>query len=336
VRSYLATIYTRAQAHEEALAQWRRLTERWPLFLPGWQGLAENALVRADWELLEQAAVRIEGFAGCALEAALLRARGLMGRGEWAPARARLEALAAEQPRAIGPRWLLSLVCVQDGSNAETTEQALREVLLLDPAHPGAQHNLAVLLRQRTRTDDAFFEARANIMAQVLGERYQAACLEPAASNEQLPALYELARECPHITALGSHGRAGLALLRAQPKKLVCYDLVHSIEVDHLHAMAGETEFVFHKTDGLQADLEETDLLVVDPQTAPEPLAEALRRHAARTRRYLVLHGTAPAATNGNGAAAPAVATLLAEGTFRLRQHAANNNGLAVLERVTH
>jgi tetratricopeptide (TPR) repeat protein len=302
----LATIYTRAQAHAEALVQWRLLTERWPDFLPGWQGLAENALTRSDWELLEQAAVRIEGFAGCALEAALLRARGLMGRGEFAPARARLEGLAAEHSRAIGPRWWLSLVCVQDGSDAETTEQALRAVLLLDPAHPGAQHNLAVLLRQRTRNDDAFFEARGNIMAQVLGDRHQAACLEPAASNEHLPALHELARECPHITALGTHGRAGLALLRAQPKKLVYYDLVHSPEVDPLQAMAGETEFVFHKADGLQADIEDTDLLVLDAQATAEPLAEALHRHAGRVRRYLVLHGTTTAAANGNGDVAPA------------------------------
>ncbi|MBI1917343.1 MAG: hypothetical protein HYS12_21800 [Planctomycetes bacterium] len=95
--------------------------------------------MRSDWESLEQAAVRIEGFAGCGLEAALFRVRGLMGRGDFAQARARLEALAAEHPRAIGPRWLQSVVCVQDGSDPETIERALRQVLLLDPTHASAQ-----------------------------------------------------------------------------------------------------------------------------------------------------------------------------------------------------
>src|SRR5262249_6872400 len=145
-----------------------------------------------------------EGFAGGALEAALLRARALMGRGDFAQARARLEALAAQHPRAIEPRWLLSLVCVQDGSPPEAIERSLREVLVLDPAHALAMQNLSVLLRQRTRTDDAYFEAKGSVLAWVLGERYQAACLEPSDLNEHLPTLYELAKECPHVTELGT------------------------------------------------------------------------------------------------------------------------------------
>jgi tetratricopeptide (TPR) repeat protein len=335
-RELLATIYGRQQRHQEALAQWQLLTEGWPHFLPGWQGLAENALARLDWELLEQAAGRIESFAGCALEAALLRARGLMGRGDFATARARLEALAAAYPRLIGPRWWLSVLCCQDGSNAEITEQALREVLLLDPAHPSALQNLSVLLRQRTRSDNAFFEAMGSIMAWVLDQRYQAACLEPSGINQQLPILSELARDCPHVTAVGAHEAVSLALLQAQPKQLVCYDLVHSPQVEQLQALAGETEFLFHKADGLQADLQETDLLVLDAQAAPEQLAEALGRQAARVRRYLVLHGRTTATMNGNGGVAPALEAFLAAGTFRRRQHAENNNGLTVLERVAH
>jgi hypothetical protein len=100
--------------------------------------------------------------------------------------------------------------------------------------------------------------------------------------------------------------------------------------------MAGETEFVFHKADGLPADLEDTDLLVVDTRPASEQLVEGLRRYSARARKYLVLHGTAKSGANGNRTVGPAVKAFLAEGHFRLRHRAENNNGLTVLERVSN
>ena len=52
-----------------------------------------------------------------------------MAQRDFAPARARLEALAAEHPNAVGPRWLLSQVCLEDGSRPEVIERALQEVL---------------------------------------------------------------------------------------------------------------------------------------------------------------------------------------------------------------
>jgi len=54
---------------------------------------------------------------------------------------------------------------VDSFSRPEAIEQALREVLVLDPAHQGAINNLRVLLRQRTRTEGALFEARDRMMA---------------------------------------------------------------------------------------------------------------------------------------------------------------------------
>ena len=115
------------------------------------------------------------------------------------------------------------------------------------------------------RSDDAFFAARGSILAWVLGERYQAACLEPSDINEHLPTLYELARECPHVTEMGTRtGVSTLAFLCAQPKKLVCYDRVRFPQVDQLATLAGETEFVFRNEDVLQADLEETESALAD------------------------------------------------------------------------
>ena len=58
----------------------------WARCLPGWLGLADNALARSDWDALEHAAQQVEGFPGCQLAAELLRARGFINRRDFAAA----------------------------------------------------------------------------------------------------------------------------------------------------------------------------------------------------------------------------------------------------------
>src|SRR5262249_17840167 len=158
-------------------------------------------------------------------------------------------------------------------------------------------------------------------------QRYETACLSPSDIHEHLPTLHKLACECGHITELGTRsGVSTLALLRAQPKKLVCYDLVRLPKVDQLAALAGETEVGVREEDTVQADIEETDLLFVEGRSSPELLGEVLRRNGVKARKYVVLHGTAAVGANGNGSLWPAVEGFLAEGAFRLRQRWENNN----------
>src|SRR5207244_2121647 len=95
-----------------------------------------------------QAATKVEAFSSRAMHADLLRARGLVVRKDFAAARTLLARLIDQNPRQTEPLWELSLLCFQDGSGPEVIEQALRDVLRLDPAHLSAQRNLSVLLRQ--------------------------------------------------------------------------------------------------------------------------------------------------------------------------------------------
>src|SRR5207302_1759963 len=78
-------------------------------------------------------------------EAALLRARAHLARAEFAPARALLGGLIAQAPQALAPRVLLSHALLQEGADPDATARALHAVLVLDPQHAEARHNLAVL-----------------------------------------------------------------------------------------------------------------------------------------------------------------------------------------------
>jgi GT2 family glycosyltransferase/Flp pilus assembly protein TadD len=333
-RHNLAVVYHQQGRHAEARAQWQAVVAERSDFVPGWLGLAEVCLRSRTGDELEAVAQQLERLPQGPLEAAVLRARGLMIRQEFRQARALLAAVVAAHPEALGPRIYLSHALLQEGHDLDAAEEALRALLALDPGNREAQHNLAVLLRQRRQGANDVFAGGGGLAA-----LYDVACREPSDVNEHLPTLYALAKECEHVTELGTRGAVSTtALLYAQPKKLVCYDRVKCPPVDKLAALAGETEFVFHQDDVLWVTIEETDLLFIDTWHVYEQLSEELRLHASAARKYVVLHDTTTFGEQGEAAGHrglwPAVEEFLAQGTFRLKQRFTHNNGLTVLERI--
>jgi hypothetical protein len=303
-----------------------------PDFTPAWLGLAEVCLGQQRWPDLERLLARLEARPETATEAAVLRARRHLAAREFAAAREVLGAAITRRPEALWPRVILTHVLLQEGRDWEAAERALRDVLALDPNHPEANGNLAVL-RRHLGKDKGEEWARGTTLAAL----YDEACQTPSDIHEHLPTLFELASQCRHVTELGTRtGVPTTALLFAQPDELVCYDLKKYPQVYRLEALAGRTRFRFHKADVLRADIEETDLLFIDTQHDYEQLREELRRHAPRVRKYLVLHDTTTfgerGETEGRRGLWPAVEELLAGGTFHLRERLSNNNGLAVLE----
>jgi tetratricopeptide (TPR) repeat protein len=334
-RHNLAVVYHRQGRHAEAEAQWRAVVAERPDFLPGWLGVAEACLGRQEWNGLEEAAQRLDQLPQGGLEAGVLRGRGLLARQEFAAAISLLRAVTTSHPGAVGPRILLSHALLQEGKDPAAAEQALRDVLALEPGNQEATHNLAVLVGQKRQGADALFAGGGGLAA-----LYELACREPSDVNEHLPTLYALAKECEHVTELGTRGGVSTtALLYARPKKLVCYDRVKYPQVDRLAALAGETEFVFRQEDVLWVTLEETDLLFIDTWHVYEQLSEELRLHASAVRKYIVLHDTTTFGDHGESAGHrglwPAVEEFLAQGTFRLKERFHHNNGLTVLERVS-
>lgn len=148
-RHHLAVLCREQGRHNDAAAQWQSLVAAFPDHTPAWLELGESYLAEGRWAELDQVARRLEADPQQKAEAHLYRARAHLARGEFTPAREILQRLIAADPRSPKPRVALSYAYLQEGSDWAAAEQALRDVLTLDPNHAEARHNLKVLLEQR-------------------------------------------------------------------------------------------------------------------------------------------------------------------------------------------
>ena len=106
-RHNLAVLCREEGRDHEAEMHWRAAVLDGGCHLPSWIGLAELYLGRGQWDDLETALAWLDADGGAALDAAVLRARGLAARGDVPAARRLLEALIARHPAARLPRAVL-------------------------------------------------------------------------------------------------------------------------------------------------------------------------------------------------------------------------------------
>jgi glycosyltransferase involved in cell wall biosynthesis len=333
-RHNLAIAYRETGRPGEAEKQWQAALGERPGYEPAWRGLLEVYLAAQRWAEGEALARQIESGPNGPLCASIVRGRLSLARKEFAAARQVLETVVERFPRAVEPRVLLSHAFLQEGRDWPAAQRALCDVLAVDPLHTESRHNLTVLLQQVGSANNGTVDPLLT-----LADLYRTACSTPSDINEHLPTLYLLARQCRHITEMGTRsGVSTTAWLFAQPERLICYDKVKSQPVDYLGAMAAQTRFTFHETDVLCAEIEETDLLFIDTWHVYEQLTKELRRHGHKARKYIVLHDTTTFGEKGEAPGHrglwPAVEDFVAAGTYRVRQRYENNNGLTVLERV--
>ena len=331
-RQNLGIIYREQGRAAEAEAQWRAALEEQPDFQPALLELGSLLLSQGRLEEAEAIIQRLEAGRQPAGGAVVLRARLLMARKDHAGARQLLEEAVARTPEQVRLWMLLSYALLQQGKDLDAAERVLRKILELDPANVEARSNLAILLHQQGRTAKG-----AGVQGPSLAQLYHQVCALSSDINEHCPTLCALARECRHVTEFGTRtGNSTVALLNAQPDKLVCYDLVRSPQMERLRDVAGRTELVFVQADVLQVEIEPTDMLFIDTRHDYEQLKEELRRHTGKVRRYIVLHDTTTYAergeTPGHAGLWPAVEEFMALGTFRLKWRDHHNNGLTVLE----
>jgi tetratricopeptide (TPR) repeat protein/glycosyltransferase involved in cell wall biosynthesis len=148
-RHNLAQIYFQQRRQAEAEAQWRAVLADQPDFAAAALWLGELCLGQQRWAEVEQLATQLQHNPEGKVEGAVLRARGLLARQEFAAARTVLLVTIAHSPQALWPRVILSRVLLQEGLDWPAAEQALRDVLALDPNQTEARRNLALLLRRQ-------------------------------------------------------------------------------------------------------------------------------------------------------------------------------------------
>ncbi len=117
----------------------------------------------------------------------------------------------------------------------------------------------------------------------------------PSDINEHLPTIYEYAKKCDHVTEMGVRWvSSSWALLRANPKKIVSYDIIKDPNVQQLIDASAEYGINFHfiEQDVLKADIEDTDMLFIDTWHTYKQLFAELNLHAGKVKKYILFHDT--------------------------------------------
>jgi glycosyltransferase involved in cell wall biosynthesis/predicted Zn-dependent protease len=150
-RHVLAEVYRDLKRDNDAESMWQAVLTECPSFNLGRLNLAELFFEQSRWNELEAVTETLLSDPQSSHGAFLLRGRALLARKEYAGAQCVAETLIGQAPQELKPRILLSHVHLRHGADWSAAEQALLEVLTIDPLNNEALHNLRVLLDQQGR-----------------------------------------------------------------------------------------------------------------------------------------------------------------------------------------
>jgi hypothetical protein len=166
--------------------------------------------------------------------------------------------------------------------------------------------------------------------------RYREACNTRSDINEHLSLIYDMAKQCEHVTEFGiGHGNSTIAILNAKPKTYIGYEITPLSEVKTLQLLATETNFIL-KGDCLQEPIEETDMLMIDTVGTYNQLNAELNMHANQVKKYIIIHDTVAWGDKGEDGGIgimPAIREFLGNKEWKMIADRKNNNGLIVLQR---
>jgi hypothetical protein len=175
----------------------------------------------------------------------------------------------------------------------------------------------------------------------IFENEYQLAQKTPSDINENLHILYELAKECNHVTEMGVRTGVSTRAFLNTDATLVSYDIQMNPDVHKLFATAKSNgkKASYIKADVLKLEIEETDLLFIDTYHVYKQLKEELRIHADKARKYIAFHDTYTFGLVGedgrekNGLLSAVIEFMLENPNWKFKTYKTNNNGLLVIER---
>ena len=173
-------------------------------------------------------------------------------------------------------------------------------------------------------------------------EQYKRPGLHSDDIVEHLDTLTRYADECDHVTEMGFRvGTSFCALLAAEPKKLITYDIkIDDVYINNFKKLAcDKTECVFHEKSTLDVEIEETDLLFIDTLHTYTQLKQELKLHGNKSRKYLIFHDTVTYGNYGEDHQTPGLKLAIEEflmdnPQWKMHAHYYNCNGLTVIKRT--
>jgi len=113
---------------------------------------------------------------------------------------------------------------------------------------------------------------------------------------EHFPLMLKYGKQCEHITEMGVRNVVSTwGWIGSNPKKLICYDIRRSNEVQDAIDTAADLglDFKFHEADTRIIEIEETDLLFIDTEHTYDQMQKELELHGNKARKFIIFHDTA-------------------------------------------
>ena len=170
---------------------------------------------------------------------------------------------------------------------------------------------------------------------------YQRAKKTTSDINQNLPVLYELAKECETIVEMGVRTGVSTRAFLNTDASLLSIDIKKNTTVEKLFALADPSgkSCQYMIGDVLKIEIPETDLLFIDTLHTYKQLTQELKLHGNKAKKYLIFHDTHTFGVSGEngidkkGLMPAIIEFVIANPHWNFYVHKTNNNGLTVLKR---
>lgn len=177
-------------------------------------------------------------------------------------------------------------------------------------------------------------------------QKYEELSRAPSDINEHMVVLRYYAYRSQHVTELGvRRGVSTWAFLSGGARTVVSVDVNRpeeyggSLQQMYDAAHQAKVSFRFILANDLSIELEPTDLLFIDTLHTYTQLSQELKLHAAKARKYIIMHDTVTygkRGADGGPGLQRAIDEFLAKHhpEWHIKDIYTNNNGLTVLAHV--
>lgn len=129
------------------------------------------------------------------------------------------------------------------------------------------------------------------MQSELIKKNFELAISTPSDINEHINTLYNLAKECNHITEMGVRNVVSTwAFMLRNPETLIGIDLYNNMSVSNAELIYPKWQF--KRADTTKITIDETDLLFIDTLHIYSQLKKELILHANKVKKYIVLHDT--------------------------------------------